>query len=315
VANRILELTTSRIDLDAGRPIVGIDVGEDFLDLAALEKGWTSLRYARVALKDIEAAPIGAIADRIRAIVPPITADTFAIVDSPRWPRDLSHQDSAATPIRIASPGREIDRALRAVVAPIVGRLSMYPTPELDNFLAAATDPRCKPHIRAIATELWNAGLWNGAGPARYEPPKRGNIFTRFMIVGFALYRALERIGAEAVEGYPDLQFRLCLNGHPLAAKGAGRAAALEARARIIGKLSGKLSRRLSTNLAWKPGHRVASPPTLDSADAAVLALSVAAAVSRGEVIELRSPREGRFVVAMPDFTLDGSSRLDNPQA
>jgi len=286
-----LQLTASPIDLGAGRPIVGIDVGEDFLDLAALEKGWTCLRYARIGLKDIESAPIDTIADRLTAIASPITVETFAIVDSPRWPRDLSLQDSAPTPARVASHGREIDRALREIVAPLVGRLSMYPTPELDNFLGAVADPRCKPHLRAISACLWNGELGNGARPSRCEPMKRGNIFTRFMLVGFALYRALERIGADAVEGYPDLQFRLCLDSHPLAAKSAGRAAALEARARIIAKLARKL------------GLRIARPPTLDAADAAVLALGAAAAASHGEVIELRSAREGRFVVAIPDWS------------
>src|SRR5277367_4932935 len=88
--DRFLQLTASPIDLGAGRPIVGIDVGEDFLDLAALEKGWTCLRYARIGLKDIESAPIDTIADRLRAIASPITVETFAIVDSPRWPRALS---------------------------------------------------------------------------------------------------------------------------------------------------------------------------------------------------------------------------------
>jgi len=167
VDDRIPEVTASRFIIDTGRPIVGLDIGEDFLDLAMLEKGWKSLRYARVALTAIESSPIDAIAARLKAIAPPITADTFAIVDSPRWPRDLCLENPSPRPIRIASSGRAIDRAIREIVAPLVGRLSMYPTPELDSFLSAVADPRCKPHLRTISS-----GLWDGAGPTRYEQLK-----------------------------------------------------------------------------------------------------------------------------------------------
>ena len=53
--------------------------------------------------------------------------------------------------------------------------------------------------------------------------------FTRFMLAGFATYRALERLGVPAFESYPDLQLRLsspstCASAQKAARESVGRA-------------------------------------------------------------------------------------------
>jgi hypothetical protein len=184
----------------------------------------------------------------------------------------------------VASNGRA-DAALR--------RLSMFPTPRFEYFARCAASPACKPHLRALARELFADTFGEHE---RGEAPRGGAIFTRFMLSGFAAYRALERIGAGAYECYPDLQFRLWAHGAELPPKG-DRKNALAARTRINARIARALGLRGAARIA-----------TMDQADAAILALSAAAALRFGMVGIIEEPAEGHFAVALDEAH---ASRVD----
>jgi hypothetical protein len=191
-----------------------------------------------------------------------------------------------------AQRGREIDRGLRALVssqrAPgahsTLTSLSMFPTPPMRYFGAHLNSANCKPHLRRFGQELFDQALNRDYGPAS------GGIFTRFMIAGFAAYRALESIGADAYECYPDLQFRLWCRHHQLISKKQGRTAALASRMHVLSAVARKLGFGVS-------GLRKIR--RLDEADAAILALSISAARQYGMIVILENPREGRFMAAL----------------
>lgn len=145
----------------------------------------------------------------------------------------------------------------------------------------------CKPHLRSLGQALFGSAL-----DRDYGPPS-GGTFTRFMIAGFASYRALDTVADELYECYPDLQFRLWRGGQILSSKNsaAGRRVALDSRVRILSALASRLG------LDRFPQIR-----RMDEADAAILALSTAAAQSCGALLVLQNAFEGKFMVA-----LDGS--------
>lgn len=90
------------------------------------------------------------------------------------------------------------------------------------------------------------------------------------------------------LECFPDLQFRLWSKGAELVPK-RSRAEAIRVR------------RAICSALARSSGiEKFEAPRTLDQADAAVLALSAAAASHGGSMFELSCMPEGRFAVAMP---------------
>jgi hypothetical protein len=276
--------------IDGARTIAGIDVGEDYLDLAIIDPGCATLVYRRVALAGIDRDPLGAMRERIAAAAPELGSGALAIVDSPRWPRDRALDDNRA---RAANRGRDIDFALRRLMAvlgaswPALGRLSMYPTPPLAYFIACIADARCKAHLLALGRALFAAHQRRGQRPAGADAPVRGGmLFTRFMIAGFAAYRALDTTGVEVSESFPDLQFRLAAPTRRLIAKSAG-GQALAMRQRIV--------RRLSCRIEIEAG----APPSLDFADAAIMALGARSTVHSGAMVELRSPAEGNFVLAL----------------
>jgi len=279
-------------------------VGEDFLDLAILDAAAKQIRLARVAIAGVDQAgdardcgAIGELGRRLLAAAPELGASgAIALIDSPRWPRDLdlSARGAVATPLGCgrACAGRAIDACLRAIVIELglrkrdgsPFRLAMFPTPKLEFFAGCVRDPRCKPHLAALGRELFSAALVDApAGPA----PAGGRLFTRFMIAGFAAYRALETAGAGSFEAYPDLAFRLWARGEEIPPKGAGTTA-LDARRRINERLADQIACAGAGNI-W----------TLDQADAAVLALSAAAAVRSGAIGVVEEPREGRFALAL----------------
>jgi hypothetical protein len=185
-----------------------------------------------------------------------------------------------------------LDTHLRALMGHVGGsgrdaalrRLSMFPTPRFEYFARCAASPACKPHLRALARELF-ADTFDGHD--RGDAPRGGAIFTRFMLSGFAAYRALERIGAAAYECYPDLQFRLWAHGIELPPKGDHKNA-LAARIRI--------NTRIARALGLRGAARIA---TMDQADAAILALSAASAFRFGMVAVIEEPAEGHFAVAL----------------
>src|SRR5260370_19637568 len=160
----------------------------------------------------------------------------------------------------------------------------MFPTPRFEYFARCSASPACKPHLRALARELF-ADTFDGHG--RREAARGGAIFARFMLSGFAAYRALERIGAAAYECYPDLQFRLWAQGTELPPKGDHRNA-LTVRTRI--------NARIARNLGLRGAARIA---TLDQADAAILALRAVAALALGMVPVSEEPAEAHFAVAL----------------
>jgi hypothetical protein len=296
-------------------PIIGIDVGEDFLDLAMLDGAANTLRLARVAVSGADRGeiveddvPLAAVpkdrgvidelARRLSVAAPELGAEgAMVLIDSPRWPRDLDLASHAAGTVAPpgsarASSARAIDTSLRAMVRELAlqnrdgtpFRLSMFPTPKFEFFSACARDPRCKPHLAAIARELFGAALESAqATPA----PAGGRIFTRFMLAGFAVYRALERTSAALYEAYPDLAFRLWAHGEKIPPKGARRDA-LDARRRINCSLADELGCCGAANIA-----------TLDQADATILALSAARASRHAAIVVIEHPAEGRFALAL----------------
>jgi hypothetical protein len=313
-----------RLHLDPAATIAGVDVGEQFLDLAIVIRKTRRLIMRRIRLDDLAedetpgtckdtSSVIATIASRLRSTAPEL-ANAIAIVDSPAWPADCDlsseglekHRPHAAKQSsRIAKRvsqsgvGREIDGHLRRLIfdlratgkLPALRPLALFPTPAFDYFARQILHDRCKPHLRAIGRELF----------ALPQDGRRrrliGGTFTRFMIAGFAAHRALRTICAQVYEGYPDLQFRLWCDESDLPPKKgrratAGRprvtaAAALAVRLRIIEALAGEIS-----------GHR--DVKRIDEADAAVLAFGATAAAARGVVGVIEVRAEGNFMIAIP---------------
>jgi hypothetical protein len=299
-----------RVKLDPAAPIAGIDVGERFLDIAIVVRARRSLVCRRVKLDDLdttrsaaaEGGIIAAIARRLVAEAPEL-ANAVAIVDSPAWPADLDLANPGATRHGWRpQDGREIDRRLRLLVSelraggafPALRPLALYPTPVADYFARQIASRGCKPHLRAIGSELF--GTQVGRAPRRLI----GGTFTRFMIVGFAAHRALGTAAAAVYEGYPDLQFRLWSNSPELPPKKGRRGSAGRPRVTAHGALAVRL--RLLEALAASLGMIDACEQvtTHDMADAAVLALCAAAARERGAIEAIDAPAEGQFLLALP---------------
>jgi hypothetical protein len=302
--------------------VSGIDVGEDFLDIATFAPQKKNFRLARIDLREINIAP-ARNPRRSQRDVNPVTSlramltetvpelyGAIVLVDSPRWPRDLAwpkatlenrcgrnmpmslrDTDRTSGP-RSFTRGREIDASLRALVAALrslnagctLRSISMFPTPPMTYFGAQLNFANCKPHLRSLGQALFGDALNRD-----YGPPS-GGIFTRFMIAGFATYRALDPVAGELYECYPDLQFRLWCGGQVLTSKNSteGRRAALESRVRVLSTLVSRLGI-----------HRFPQIQRIDEADAAILALSTAAAQSYGALLVIQNAYEGKFMVAL----------------
>lgn len=176
----------------------------------------------------------------------------------------------------------------------------MFPTRPLDYFARQIAAPSCKPHLRAFGHELFGRGATDPGLPT-------GGTFTRFMLAGFAAYRALEMRRITRYEGYPDLQFRLWSGDVPLPSKmkkkmkKADRAVALAARQRLVATLADRLD-----------VGGAAAVATLDQADAAILALSLLAAQSADCGIVVEHPAEGRFWITLPAATARLIPNLDD---
>ncbi len=306
--------------------MAGIDVGEDFLDIATFTPERQHFNLAQVDLRKIAGAPADGTYDTkaitslgsMLADKAPELRGAIVLVDSPRWPSDLDWSKATsrllkkspqpASPYVISSAcgeglvavaitpsqrGRQIDAGLRTLVYSLrapgadstLTSLSMFPTPPMRYFGAHLNSANCKPHLRILGQELFGQALNRDYGPAS------GGVFTRFMIAGFAAYRALEAIGAEAYECYPDFQFRLWCH-HRLFSKKKGRTAALASRVRVLSAMARRLGLGIS---GFRKIRR------LDEADAAILALSISAAQQYGAIFILENPREGRFMVALDE--------------
>ena len=278
---------------------VGVDVGEDFLDLAVLRANPLTLTHHRIGLRGIEDDPARILSERLAASCPDSGPQWLALIDSPRWPRDLELSKPTVSRRNPESAGRTLDRALREMLRDSddhqAMRLSMFPTPKLEYFRRCADAATCKPHLRAVYHYLFEAER-AGSGisaPIGASGPIQGGTFTRFMLAGFLTFRAWEALGVPALEAYPDLQYRL-RGGSPIAPK-RQRAAALESRIEILLELRRKIG--------------IAAAPlryTLDRADAEVLALTAMIAGRQGSLAALEHPAEGRFLITF-------NSRNDPP--
>jgi hypothetical protein len=269
-------------------PILGIDVGEDYLDVAVLDTRHTTLSHNRVPIEGIGAPVVDSLAKRIADAVKCDLRGALALVDSPRTPRDIDCSGEKIILRTNAPPGRIIDASLRELLRVrfngTMRPLSMFPTPLASYFAGCLVDSRCKPHLRAIAEELFASAI---TMPRTTKSKSlAGGTFTRFMLAGFAAFPALERLGVRPFEAYPDLQMRLWSDGVALPPK-KFRAEALRVRRNICARLAEIIDVR-----SYQP------PQTLDEADAAVLALSAAGSGSTGSLLELYCPAEGQFAVA-----------------
>ncbi len=247
-----------------------------------------------MAIAGLDRDPVASLRGRILTAAPLLaTSRAIALIDSPRWPRDLDWSQREPTRRSPEADGRLLDAALRRLVKIIAAdsipafRLSMYPTPQLGYFARCAADPACKPHLRAIATRLFGR-LLDDRAPQNGSAPSGGSLFTRFMLAGFAAYRALEEAGVETFESYPALQFKLWAGG-PLHSKAREPKPALDDRRAI----NSALRRRLGILVG------AFEAATLDQADAEVLALGAAVAARRGGLVVLEEKCEGKFLVAL----------------
>jgi Protein of unknown function (DUF429) len=254
------------------------------------------MRLARIDLKQIvhcairdDNQAIASLGRAISATLPSACTPAVALVDSPRWPCDLDYSRDGVVQRLKHRGGRAIDSALRALVRSLrdpgekgaLTPLSLFPTPRFEYFAARLIRDDCKPHLRALGHEVFAGALQESFGALN------GGTFTRFMIAGFATYRALATLGVDSYECYPDLQFRLWSTEETLPPK-AKRREALPARQRIIAKLA----RDLST-------IQICEIKTLDAADAAIVALSTAMAMRKGALAMVEVTEEGRFLLAL----------------
>lgn len=264
---------------------VGVDVGEDFLDLAVLRA--KSLVHFRIPLRGIEDDPLRILCKRLSDCCPDCDPRWLVLIDSPRWPRDL---DCASRGVIRRDPvpsSRMLDRSLREMLRASAEhaalRLSMFPTPEMDYFRRCASSLACKPHLRSIYRNLF-ASASGASTPVRpVSGPVPGGVFTRFMLAGFLTFRAWDALGARTLEAYPELQFRLC-------------------KRRLLPKRVGKagLAQRIAVNRKLRCIVGVVRSPTangFDQADAEVLAMSAKAAGRHGCLASLEHPAEGRFLI------------------
>src|SRR5215469_7469069 len=281
----------ARYAIDSAQPIAGIDVGEDYLDLALLDGRAKSLRLARIPIFPQARHPIARIAERIAGLFPELGPGAVALVDSPRAPC-VSESGSRQ---------RDLDLMLHRAVAAMnrartpaeYVRLSLFPTPAADYFARCASATTCKPHLVSIARELRLTDQGT-----RSVPRGRGWLFTRFMLAGFATHRALEQLGVDTFESYPYLVFSLWKRASERLPPKSDRRAASQARQTILARLA--RSCRLTAPVA----------KSLDEADAAVLAVTAhLSAIGRGGALTFHSQMHGRFLLALS--TRDLASALE----
>jgi hypothetical protein len=256
-------------------------VGEDYLDVAMLDGGAKSLRFARVPILSGTRHSIAQIAESLSERFPELGPGAVALVDSPRSPCVVQSE----------SRQRDLDLMLRRAVAALnrtrrsaeYVRLALFPTPAADYFARCASAAACKPHLIRIARELGLAGQGT-----KSVPGGRGWLFTRFMLAGFAAHRALEQLGVDSFESYPYLVFSLWKSASERLPPKSDRRAASKARQAILARLT--RSCRLTAPVA----------KSLDEADAAILAVTAhLSATGRGGALTFHSQMHGRFLLPL----------------
>jgi hypothetical protein len=279
--------------LPTDRVVAGIDVGEDFLYLALIHPRSRRMELTAVDLRDFAACGtdvLDELEQRLKEVAPELVRGSIAVIDSPRWPRDLDWSQNKLTFRPGEVDGRAVDVRLQKLIRHLRQtnaahlRLSMFPTPKLAYFLGQLRSNSCKPHLVILGRHIF--GDTN-----RLPASNGGGSFTRFMLSGFATYRALGAMRVTCYEGFPDLQFRLWSSDHQLPSKmrTTSKRSALGARLKII------------TETAHQMGISGAEKVcTLDHADAAVLALSVFAAQAAHTTLAIEHRAEGRFFLSLP---------------
>jgi hypothetical protein len=277
--------------------ILGVDVGEDYLDLAMLAADRASLSYHRLPLEGIASTVAESLARRIAGAIGRDLGGAVALVDSPRAPRDIDCSRARMVRRMDAPRARVIDTSLRELLRSrfhgMMRPLSMFPTPLANYFAGCIARSDCKPHLRAIATDLLASVITSSR--ASTAGALAGGTFTRFMLAGFAVFPALEQLGIRALEAYPDLQMRLWCDGVVELPSKRLRIEALRVRQQICVRLA-----------AIVKVANFEMPKTLDEADAAVLALSAGASADTESLIELHCRPEGRFAIAFQGGANDG---------
>jgi hypothetical protein len=260
-----------------------------------LDSHASSLQFYRIALTAIASAPspITMLRDLLFATLDRFSRPLVALIDSPRAPCDCDCRSLATPPPTSSQPAlpnscRLLDDHIRAFARRLNTPeyplpLSLFPTPPLDYFRRCLHDPQCKPHLRALGRDLFGS-----SPPQIRSAPRGGAIFTRFMLSGFAAYRALDSLGVTTFEAYPDLQFRLSRRDRPLIPK-RHRTAAFADRLATTHEIA-----------ALMAIDGVDQIRTLDQADATILALSARLVLDRGLLAIIAVPAEGRFAIALP---------------
>ena len=197
-----------RILVARGAPIFGIDVGEDFLDLAMLSARSRGLSYHRVALVGISESGCDSIAQPHRR------CGRAAISEAARAGRFASHaarcrllrrEDGRIGPTRLrreSSMPRCANCYKRHSIA-TMRPLSMFPTPLASYFAGCVAHHQCKPHLRAIAEEL----LASDRGcPATTRQNRGRNVHALHAgrIRGLSGARATRRPRVRGLSGFAD---------------------------------------------------------------------------------------------------------------
>jgi len=204
------------LELESDAAIVGIDVGENFLDhrVDRARARRTALRAQSRWIKFAEQIASRRWPMSLPIEWPELRAGAVAIVDSPRCPIDTDCSQSHFAPRENPPARRAIDSGLRAMV----NRLNENPARARKTQTVAVSDAADEIFHRMRTSSRMQVGILRSMGEQLFRPlespaqiPARltgGALFTRFMIVGFAVYQALATIGVDAYEGYsvPGLQ-------------------------------------------------------------------------------------------------------------
>jgi hypothetical protein len=274
------------VDVGPSSPIAGIDVGEKFLDIAIADPRRRELRVAAVDLRELQSEVVPAIAAALRERAPEVCDCAHVIIDSPRFP---ARRRCGGHPC-----GRAIDATLRELVRGVNARrnsdpsvsFSLYPTPDISYFEDRSIYDSRKPYLLSIAREV--LGLDPRPGRGRHGG---GRLFTRFMLVGFAVYQAAQSLGLDAVEGFPHLAFAMWLEAGETLPPKRYPPRAFDARRAIMERLASSRGMRIQWDESRPMRRRI------DEADAAVLALTAAIGRESGGLYRVGAAGEGRFLL------------------
>jgi len=326
-------------------PLIGVDVGEDFLDLAVLDGAAKTLRLARVAVAGVERAvgarnlavkdyiagdgaartPIAGVhaaitglRRRLLAAAPELgAADATVMVDSPRWPRDLdlarraAERAGAPGVVIRAAPGRIVaDRAIDSALRAIVDGLALKNRDGSPLRLALYPTPKFAFFAACARDPACKPHLAAFArelfGPALDRAPALPRP------AGGRFFTRFMFAGFAAYRALEPSAGALFEAYPDLAFRlWAGKLKLPPKRERRAALAT---RRRILRRLAGELGCAgVAKVSTLDEADAAILAIGAAQASRAGLIAVVGHPAEGRFVVAGDERLAFALDRLQVP--